>query len=67
VLAIAIQPSRVYGSEVTVTVSPREEAMPDGPVGGPAVGPGSGSMGGPMGGPAGDGGPVMPPPVRQIR
>ena len=71
VLAIAIQPSRVYGSEVTVTVSPREEAMPDGPVGGPAVGPGSGSMGGPMGGrmggPAGDGGPIMPPPVRQIR
>jgi len=68
VLAIAIQPSRVYGSEITVTVSPREEAMPEGPAGGPAVGPGSGGpMGGRMGGPAGDGGPIMPPPVRQIR
>lgn len=71
VLAIAITPSRVYGSEITVTVSPREEAMPEGPAAGPAVGPGSGPMGGPMGGrmgvPAGDGGPIMPPPVRQIR
>jgi len=76
VLAIAISPSRVYGSEVTITVSPREEAMPDGPAGGPSVGPaGGGPMGGPgggpgggrMGGPAGAGGPMMPPPVRQIR
>jgi len=57
VLAIAIQPSRVYGSEVTVTVSPREEAIPEGPAGGPAVGPASGPAGGP----------IMPPPVRQVR
>lgn len=67
VLAIAIQPSRVYGSEITLTVSPREEAMPEGPAGGPAVGPGGGPMGGRLGGPPGDGGPIMPPPVRQIR
>ncbi len=57
VLAIAIQPSRVYGSEVTVTVSPREEAIPEGPAGGPAVGPAIGPTGGP----------IMPPPVRQVR
>jgi hypothetical protein len=71
VLAIAIQPSRVYGSEITVTVSPREDAMPDGPASGTAVGPASGPMGGRMGGrmggPAGDSGPIMPPPVRQLR
>ncbi|HEY4635692.1 MAG TPA: hypothetical protein VIG92_03945 [Rhodospirillales bacterium] len=55
VLAIAIQPARVYGSEITITVSPREEATPPG---GPAIGPGGGE---PIGGP------IMPPPVRQVR
>lgn len=58
VLAIAITPSRVYGSEITITVSPREQAapaMPGAPTSAPAgatVGPGAGE-------------PMMPPPVRQ--
>ncbi len=60
VLAIAITPSRVYGSEITITVSPREEAMPAMPgrpapaPAGPTVGPGAGE-------------PLMPPPVRQVK
>jgi hypothetical protein len=56
VLAIAIQPARVYGSEITITVSPREEAAP---TDAPAIGPGRGE---PI-----SGGAIMPPPVRQVR
>lgn len=58
VLAIAITPSRVYGSEITITVSPREQPMPAMPGGaapapaGPTVGPGANE-------------PLMPPPARQ--
>jgi hypothetical protein len=65
VLAIAIQPARVYGAEIIITVSPREEAMPHGAQPGmaPMVGPGSGE---PMKMQPG-GGSSMPPPVRQVR
>ncbi len=50
-LTIAIQASRITGSEITLTVSPREEAAPLAPAGGQGT-----SVT-----------PTMPPPVRRVQ
>ena len=61
VMTIAIQENRIRGSEVTITVSPREETRPPAPTG--AVMPGMPPPAAlpPVGGAA----PIMPPPVQR--
>ena len=71
VMTIAIRENRIRGSEVTITVSPREETPPPAPTG--AVMPGAVMPGAVMPGvpppaalpPVGGAAPIMPPPVQR--
>ncbi len=66
VMTIAIQENRIRGSEVTITVSPREEPQPPAPTG--AVMPGAVMPGAPPATvlpPVRGAAPIMPPPVQR--
>ena len=61
VMTIAIQQNRIRGSEVTITVSPRETGPP------PTLGRGPGAPPPTLGGGPGAQPPTMPPPVRRTQ
>lgn len=66
VMTIAIRENRIRGSEVTITVSPREETLPPAPTG--AVMPGAVMPGAPppaVPPPLRDAAPIIPPPVKR--
>ncbi len=61
VMTIAIQENRIRGSEVTITVSPREETQPPAPTGAVMPGAPPAAVLPPVRGAA----PIMPPPVQR--